>query len=92
MLTNEVPDAFGVHKIVLTPEGEALAALVVPRVEAGAGASLGAELARRIADADRSARQTFGFQGNAGDLYLDAGALAAVMEAIAGCPPGERLG
>ena len=34
VLTNEVPDAFGVHKVVLTPDGEARVALVVPRVEA----------------------------------------------------------
>ncbi|HEU5077003.1 MAG TPA: SAM-dependent methyltransferase, partial [Polyangiaceae bacterium] len=33
LVTNEVPDAFGVHKVVLTADGQAFAALVVPRVE-----------------------------------------------------------
>ena len=33
VVTNEVPDAFGVHKVVLTADGRRAAALVVPRVE-----------------------------------------------------------
>ena len=66
MLTNEVPDAFGVHKVVLSADGQARVALVVPRVEAGAARRAGAATApARIAEADaavaadvRPARET----------------------------------
>ena len=34
VVTNEVPDAFGVHKVVMSPDAVARVALVVPRVEA----------------------------------------------------------
>ena len=64
VLTNEVPDAFGVHKVVMTPDGDARVALVVPRVEAAlrgaAVAALGDAASPR---ADASVRRTFGFRG-----------------------------
>ena len=52
VLTNEVPDAFGVHKVLLTSDGQALAALVIPRVEPAVCDALGDGFARRIAAAD----------------------------------------
>src|SRR6185369_569255 len=57
VLTNEVPDAFGVHKVVMTPGGDARVALVLPRVEAALQASLqatAAALGDRIAGVDAS--------------------------------------
>jgi len=89
VLTNEVPDAFGVHKVAMTPAGDARAALVVPRIERTLRDALGADLARRIDDADASVRRTFGLESNAGDLYLDGDAWAAVMAAVAALPPQE---
>jgi SAM-dependent MidA family methyltransferase len=90
VFTNEVPDAFGVHKVVLAPEGRALAALVVPRVEDALRAALSDDLSRRITDADGTVRHTLGLRGNTGDLYLDGGTYAAVMEALVAFPTERR--
>ena len=94
VLTNEVPDAFGVHKVVLTPDGQAAVALVVPRIEPALSASLaalaGAALATRIATANELVRRTFGFADHPDDLYLDGETWAAVMEALAGEAPARR--
>jgi SAM-dependent MidA family methyltransferase len=90
VVTNEVPDAFGVHKVVLTAEGEALVALVVPRVEAQLPAQLGAALSLQIADADQAVRRTFEFRDHAGDLYLDGATFGAVMEALAALSAEQR--
>jgi SAM-dependent MidA family methyltransferase len=90
VLTNEVPDAFGVHKVALSADGDARAALVVPRIEPAGRDAAGDALARRIADGDASIRRAFGFQANPGDLYLDGGTWAAVMEAGAALPADRR--
>jgi SAM-dependent MidA family methyltransferase len=95
VLSNEVPDAFGVHKVVVTADGDALAALVVPRLEATLRQTLAQQaapadgLTRRIAAADAAVRETFSLRQNPGDLYLDAGTFAAVMEALARFPAGQ---
>jgi hypothetical protein len=85
-----VPDAFGVHKLVLASDGRAFAALVVARAEPVVGAALSPELARRMAAADATARRTFGLARNPGELYLDGDTTAAVMEALAGLPAEQR--
>jgi SAM-dependent MidA family methyltransferase len=94
VLTNEVPDAFGVHKVVLTQEGRALAALVVPRMEVALREALDQalykDLSERIATADRETRQTFGFRQNADELYLDGSTYGEVMETLAGFPAEKR--
>jgi SAM-dependent MidA family methyltransferase len=90
VVTNEVPDAFGVHKVVLTAEGHAFAALVVPRVEVTLREALGAELSLRVDAADRAIRQTFGFAANATESYLDAATFSSVMEALAELTAPER--
>jgi SAM-dependent MidA family methyltransferase len=90
VVTNEVPDAFGVHKIVLTDEGGALVALVVPRVEASLPQLLGGPLSQRIADADQAVRRNFEFADHAGELYLDGATFGAVMEALAELPAERR--
>ena len=96
VLSNELPDAFGVHKVVLTSEGRALAALVVPRVEAALREALAQRielddgLPGRIADADQAVRQTFGFRGSSNDCYLDGRTYAEVMEALAALPATTR--
>jgi SAM-dependent MidA family methyltransferase len=96
VLTNEVPDAFGVHKVLLTSEGEARAALVVPRVEVALREALARrvgpadDLVRRIAEADHEVRRTFGFRGNSDDCYLDGRTYADVMNALAELPAELR--
>jgi SAM-dependent MidA family methyltransferase len=91
VLTNEVPDAFGVHKVVMTPAATqpgfaAWAALVVPRVEPSLLDAVTADLARRVRDTDRALRHRFALAGNPGDLLLDAGAFGAVMTAVSELP------
>lgn len=90
VLTNEVPDAFGVQKVVLTAEGAAFAALVVPRVESRVRVSVGETLARRIDEANATVRATFGWRGNPDDFYLDGPTYAAVMEALSLVPLAQR--
>ncbi|HSY40198.1 MAG TPA: SAM-dependent methyltransferase [Polyangia bacterium] len=96
VLSNELPDAFGVHKVVLTSEGRALAALVVPRVEAALREALAQRvdlddgLCARITEADRAVRQTFGFRGNSDDCYLDGQTYAQLMETLAALPAETR--
>ena len=90
IVTNEVPDAFGVHKVVLTRDGQALVALVVPRVEPGLRHALGDELAGEIAAVDARLRQTFELSSNPADSYLDAETYARLMEAVAAFPSKQR--
>ena len=90
VLTNEVPDAFGVHKVVMSPDGSTRVTLVVPRVEATFQAAAGGALADRIAGADASVRRAFDLAANAGDFYLDRDTWLAVMNAIADEPPEAR--
>ncbi|HEV8547380.1 MAG TPA: SAM-dependent methyltransferase, partial [Polyangiaceae bacterium] len=95
VVTNEVPDAFGVHKVVLSADGEAFVALVVPRVERALLAAVSPELAARIRDLDASIRSTFGFGAHGDDCYLDQSALFSALEALAPLPVDEleeRLG
>jgi SAM-dependent MidA family methyltransferase len=90
IVTNEVPDAFGVHKVVISAEGVASAALVVPRAELALREMLSPELAHRIAEANETIRTTFGFQSHPEDFYLEKNALLATLEAISGFPAEER--
>jgi SAM-dependent MidA family methyltransferase len=90
VVTNEVPDAFGVHKVLLAADGRAFAALVVPRVEATLREACESELAQRIGVTDASIRERFGFEERPGDSYLDAATFAEVMASLAGLPAAER--
>jgi SAM-dependent MidA family methyltransferase len=90
VLSNELPDAFGVHKVILSAEGCALVALVIPRVEPAVKDALGEDLARRIEAANAALRGTFGLSGNAADSYLDGATYADVMKALAGFPSEQR--
>lgn len=86
VLSNELPDAFGVHKVVLSAEGNALVALVVPRVQPALRALLDEALARRIDAANQATRAEFGLSGHAADSYLDAATYQEVMNALAALP------
>jgi len=90
VVTNEVPDAFGVHKVVIAPDGHAFAALVVARAEPVVAEALGAELASRMIASDATIRRTFQLEHNQGELHLDGDTSAAVMVALAGLPAARR--
>lgn len=90
VVTNEVPDAFGVHKVALSAEGVASAALVVPRVERALVDAVSPELARQLAGANDATRKTFALEGHANDLYLDQTTLFAALEAVAELPVEQR--
>jgi SAM-dependent MidA family methyltransferase len=90
VVSNELPDAFGVHKVVLAADGRAFAALVVPLAEPDLDAHVGTELAGRIAHVDASLRKTFGLAPEAAGRYLDAATFGAVMRALAGLAPAAR--
>jgi len=90
VVSNEVPDAFGVHKVRFASTGEAHAALVVPRAEPSLLGALADTLAQRVADADASLRRTFHLTENPGDLYLDRATFGAVMAALADFPSERR--
>jgi SAM-dependent MidA family methyltransferase len=90
VLSNELPDAFGVHKVVLSREGRAELALVVPRLEPSLKAALGEGLASQIDAANTELRRACGFSANARDFYLDGAAYRAVMTALAAFPVEQR--
>jgi len=90
VLSNELPDAFGVHKLVLGAEGSARVALVVPRVESTLKEALDEGLSSRIARANEATRSTFGLSGNAADFYLDAATYAELMNALTRFPSQRR--
>ncbi len=91
VLTNEVPDAFGVHKVVLRPAPTELgfsasAALVVPRVERPLLDAVTRDLAGRVSHGDLALRERFALSRNAGDLYLTAETFGAIMTEVAELP------
>lgn len=90
VVTNEVPDAFGVHKVMLTADGQAFAARVVPRIEPRLREVLGEQLARQVTEVDAKLRGVFDFLGNPADSYLDAQMYARTMEELAGFPEQQR--
>jgi SAM-dependent MidA family methyltransferase len=90
VITNEVPDAFGVHKVALTSDGQASAALVVPRVEKAVCDRVSPELARRIAAADESVRANFGFTAYQDEFYLDREIFFEALEASSVLAPEQR--
>jgi len=93
VLTNEVPDAFGVHKVVLGADGASLATLVVPRMEASSLAVLARQeprdgaFAAALREKDAALRATFGFKHHEGDLYLDGDGFGRVMATVSRCAP-----
>lgn len=90
IVTNEVPDAFGVHKVALSADGEACSALVVPRVERAAFDALSPELARRIAATNDSLRRTFALHAHPDDAYLDESTLFDTLAELSVLPADRR--
>ncbi|HTQ03619.1 MAG TPA: SAM-dependent methyltransferase [Polyangiaceae bacterium] len=90
VVTNEVPDAFGVHKVALAADGVARAALVLPRIEPALAEALEPALRDAVVRTDATLRQTFALAHNAPDRYLDARTFADVMAALAALDERER--
>ncbi|HEY3496377.1 MAG TPA: SAM-dependent methyltransferase [Polyangiaceae bacterium] len=90
VVTNEVPDAFGVHKVALSAGGHAFAALVVPRVEPELRAALSGDLALRVDAVNEAVRRTFGFSGHSSDRYLDGPTFTELMTRLAELGPERR--
>jgi len=90
VVSNELPDAFGVHKVVLTAEGEATAALVVPRLELAVSDGLPPELARRVSEADRAVRATFSLERHRDTRYLDHAVFSDLLATVATLPAERR--
>jgi SAM-dependent MidA family methyltransferase len=90
VLSNELPDAFGVHKVILSAEGEAWVTLVIPRVELPLKEALGQGLARRIDAINEAMRRTFELSGNGQDFYLDAATYAEIMNALSASSSERR--
>src|SRR5690606_7999026 len=89
VLTNEVPDAFGVHKVVLEPTGQARAVVVLPRIEDSLLHLLGKELTQNIQEQDRTLRDLFRTPPP-GELAIDGPSLWQVLGVLWGLPPQER--
>jgi SAM-dependent MidA family methyltransferase len=89
-VTNEVPDAFGVHKVALAADGVASAALVVPRVERECLSTVLPELSGRALERDTALRHEFAFDAHPGDLYVDHATFLAMMDASSGLAARER--
>src|SRR5690606_220523 len=90
IVSNEVPDAFGVHKLLLTREGRALAALVLPRIEPGLFKLLRRELADQVERSNARLRSLFGLRQHPRDKYLDAESYALAMRSLAAFPAKKR--
>jgi SAM-dependent MidA family methyltransferase len=90
VLSNELPDAFGVHKVALCADGKAQVALVIPRVERGIVAEMSGALALRVDAADRAVRATFGVSRHPDDAYVDAATYAEIMGHLVDSCPEDR--
>ncbi len=90
VLSNELPDAFGVHKVMLSAEGHASLSLVIVRVESALKDGVGKALARRIEAVNELTRATFGLSAHAPDFYLDAATYAELMTELATLPNQQR--
>jgi len=92
VLSNELPDAFGVHKVTLSADGHACVALVLPRVESPLKGAFSEALAGRIQLANDVTRATFGLSANPCDFYLDAATYTELMAALSTLPTEARTG
>lgn len=89
VVSNELPDAFGVHKVLLSAEGFAEAVLVVPRIEAALAKKLSPALAASCRETNAELRSAFGWTQHPGEWLLDRRSFGQVMASIYERPPGE---
>jgi SAM-dependent MidA family methyltransferase len=84
VLSNELPDAFSVHKVILSPSGAADVAFVVPSLPGTNWSTirplLSAEIAKQIEGADLEVEKKF-FSGKVNaDLYLTRASFVSLLE------------
>jgi SAM-dependent MidA family methyltransferase len=86
ILSNELPDAFSVHKIILSPDGSAEVAFVVPAVPARTWQAvrprLPAEVAQAIDAGDAAVEDRFLRGQRQGDVYLTRSSFVALLEQL----------
>jgi len=89
VVSNELPDAFGVHKVVLSAEGDAHAVLVLPRLRDSLLPKLSSALGAQCRAADTRLRQVLQ-RDPQGELLLDRTALCDVLAVCSEYPEPER--
>jgi len=86
VLSNELPDAFSVHKVILAPDGSAEVGYVAPSLPLKAWERLQKQVppavAETVAKGDRTVKDSF-FAGDQGHMYLTRAAFVALLEALA---------
>jgi SAM-dependent MidA family methyltransferase len=88
VLSNELPDAFSVHKVVLSPSGSAEVGYVAPALPVAGWDKLAKEmpapLQQRLKSDDASIQtKLFGRRRDTGTVYLSRSGFIALMEALA---------
>lgn len=90
ILSNELPDAFSVHKIILSGDGKAEVAFAVPRLPAEAWAAtrplLRADVVKAIEADDALVEKTFLPGKDPSRLYLTKRSFVSVLEGLAARP------
>lgn len=85
ILSNELPDTFSVHKVILTVDGVAEVAFVAPSLARTSWESIRKEVpaavAEQVAAGDRVIRDRF-FPGKPDQVYLTRAAFVALLEAL----------
>jgi hypothetical protein len=87
VLSNELPDAFSVHKVVFSPSGLAEVAFVAPALSHSAWNKLEkampAALQERLRNDDQSIQsKLFGHKRDSGTIYLGRAGFAALLETL----------
>ncbi|HEY1760080.1 MAG TPA: SAM-dependent methyltransferase [Bryobacteraceae bacterium] len=88
VLSNELPDAFSVHKVVLSPSGSAEVGYVAPALPASGWDKLEHEMPAALQKRLRSDDVTiqtkiFGSRRDTGTVYLSKGGFIALLETLA---------
>lgn len=89
IVSNELPDAFGVHKVVFSRTGTAEAVVVVPRIEEVVRDRLPEALGHACLKTDSEVRSRFGWQQYPGETLLDRETFTRVMTFIYALPNAE---
>jgi len=93
VLSNELPDAFSVHKVILSADGAAEVAFVVPAIPESAWPSirplLPSGIARAVEDEDRAVEDRFFGRRREGAVYLTRSTFVTLLEQLRSTPAYE---
>jgi SAM-dependent MidA family methyltransferase len=90
IVSNELPDAFGVHKVLLAADGAAEAVLVAPRIEAELARQLPPVLVAACHAANARLRELLSASAHTEDLLLDQTTFRDVMTFVYSLPEPGR--